>query len=320
MAGSLASPAVLPSGHKVDEPGVWDLSMEQYHSDIAIGPSVSSSGLRTIWAESPAHFWHTSSLNPNRAAQEDKPAFAVGRLAHKLLLEGREGLNDEFAVRPECWSDWRTKEAKVWRDEQVLAGKTVITEADLTDVVGMAESLARHPLVKAGILDGQVERSLFWKDAETGIWVKSRPDVIPRADRLAADLKTTPSVSTEALERSLAAFHYPMQAAVVRMAMREVLGQDMDEFAFVWVEKAPPYCVRVTVLPGADIERGEMQVRSALRTMARCLERGEWPGPGEDRESYLSLPTWAVTRIDRELEYAAAEAPANDHHHPGEAA
>lgn len=310
------------TGGKIAKPCMLSgVPMAVYHGQPTIGPSVSSSGLRTIWAESPAHFWCRSSLNPDRLPEEDNPAFNVGRLAHKLLLEGREGLADEFAVRPDCWSDWRTKEAKVWKEEQLAAGKTVITEDDLVAVIGMAESMARHPLIKAGILDGQVERSLFWKDAETGIWIKARPDVIPRASGMAADLKTTPSVSTEALERSLASFQYQMQAAVVRMALREVLGQTLDEFAFVWVEKAPPYCVRVTVLPGADVERGEMQVRAALRTMARCLETGEWPGPGGDRDSYLSLPTWAANRIDRELEYAAAETGhANENHETGAAA
>lgn len=299
------------TGQTITAPGCFvGMDMVRYHGQPCDGPSVSSSGLRTIWSESPAHFWAKSSLNPDRKAQTDSPAFAVGRLAHKLLLEGRDGLADEFAIRPDCWSDWRTKEAKVWRDEQVLAGKTVITEDDLVAVTGMAESLARHPLVKAGILDGKVERSLIWKDAETGIWIKSRPDVIPNASGDYADLKTSVSVTTEALQKSLAAFHYPMQGAVVGMASEAVLGLPMQSFTLVWVEKAEPWCVRVTTLTPEDLARGAMQVRQALRTMARCLDAGHWPGPGGDRRDgeYLELPAYAQKRIDTELELQAAEA------------
>lgn len=307
---SLHNPMPMPLSGKISEPGVYALPIEVYHGQPTVGPSISSSGLRTIWSQSPAHYFVDSALNPRRAPQPDRPAFALGRLAHKLLLEGSDGLADEFVTRPEQWSDWRTKAAQEWRDGQIAAGKTVITDADLAAVTGMAESLARHPLVEAGILDGFVERSLIWKDAETGIWLKSRPDVIPNASGLVADLKTTPSVATASLERSLADFHYHVQAAIVRMAMRAVLGRDMEEFALVWVEKSAPFCVRVTTLTGADIERGELQARSALRTMARCLETGVWHGPGGERRDgeYLSLPSWAASRIDQELEYDQAGA------------
>lgn len=307
------------TGQTITAPGCFvRMDMARYHGQPCDGPSVSSSGLRTIWSESPAHFYARSSLNPNRKPQKDSEAFAVGRLAHKLLLEGRDGLADEFAIRPDCWSDWRTKEARVWKDEQLLAGKTVITEDDLAVVTGMAESLARHPLVKAGILDGKVERSLIWKDAETGIWIKSRPDVIPNASNLVADLKSTTSVTDEALAKSIASFQYHLQAAVVRMALREVVGRDMEEFALVWVEKSDPFCVRVTTLTPVDIDRGERQARAALRKLAHCLETGTWPGPGGDRgdAQYLELPQWAAGQIDRALEYEQA----NDNARAGEAA
>lgn len=298
------------TGQKITAPGCYvGMPMTAYHGQPTDGPSVSSSGLRTIWAESPAHFWAKSSLNPDRKAQDDSPAFAVGRLAHKLLLEGREGLADEFAIRPEDqWDSWRTKDSQVWRDEQVLAGRTVITEDDLVTVTGMAESLARHPLVKAGILDGKVERSLIWKDAETGIWIKSRPDVIPNASGVVADLKTTTSVTDDALAKALGSYGYHMQASVVGMGLDAVLGLKMEAFALVWVEKAEPFCVRVTQLTEDDLERGRRQVRAALRTMARCIDTGVWPGPGGADASYLSLPAYAANRIDTELELQAAEA------------
>jgi len=310
----------MPLSGKISEPGVYALPIEVYHGQPTVGPSISSSGLRTIWNQSPAHYYVDSALNPKRAPQPDRPAFALGRLAHKLLLEGSDGLADEFVTRPEQWSDWRTKAAQEWRDGKIAAGKTVITDADLAAVTGMAESLARHPLVEAGILDGFVERSLIWKDAKTSVWLKSRPDVVPRASGLFSDLKTTNSVADSDLERSLSDYGYHMQAALVGMASEAVLGRPMEEFALVWVEKAPPHCVRVTVLTGEDLDRGRQQLRRAIDQFAECVATGEWPGPGGSRRDaeYLTLPPWAAKQIDQRLEVIAAEA--NDNHPQTEAA
>jgi hypothetical protein len=124
----------------------------------------------------------------------------------------------------------------------LAAGLTIITDNELEAITGMARSLGAHPLVKAGILDGAVERSLIWKDAETGAWLKSRPDVIPNDSGDYADLKTTVSVATDALRRTIAEYHYAMQGALVGMASREVLKREMQTFTLVFVEKTPPFC------------------------------------------------------------------------------
>lgn len=302
-------------GGIISAPGVYkDMSMAAYHGDVCSGPSISSSGLRTIWSQSPAHYWYDSPYNPNRPEPKDRPHFSIGKAAHHLLYLGRKGFDAEFVVRPEEWSDWRSKAAKEWRAEQIKAGLTIITDAELEAITGMARSLGAHPLVKSGILDGAVERSLIFKDEKTGAWLKSRPDNIPSSSGLFADLKTADSVSDESLERSLASYGYHMQAALVGMASEALLGRPMEEFALVWVEKAPPHCVRVTVLTGADLERGRMQLRRAIHQFAECVATGEWPGPGGPRRDaeYLTLPPWAAKRIDERLEVAAAEASDND--------
>lgn len=320
--GTLANPAPKPKAGKIRENGVYDLSMDDYHGQPCAGPSVSSSGLRTIWEQSPAHFFHTSSLNPHRPDEEDRPHFTLGRAAHHLLFLGRKGFDDEFVCRPEQWSDWRTAAAREWKAEQIKAGRTVITDNELEAITGMARSLGAHPLVRAGILDGAVERSLIWKDPETGVWLKSRPDNIPNHSGDYSDLKTTESVDTESLKRTIAGFHYHMQGALVAEASRAVLGVELQAFTLVFVEKRPPHCVRVVTLKPEDLERGGLQLREAVRTFAHCVETGHWPGPGGDQDDaeYLDLPEWDRRRIDSRLEGLAARMPAYAAHpmHPAE--
>lgn len=316
---TLQQPRALAEGQKITEPGVYDLSMDRYHADICDSPSISSSGLRTIWSQSPAHYWYDSPYNPNRPEPKERPHFSTGKAAHHLLYLGRKGFDAEFVVRPEKWKDWRTNDAKEWKAEQLKAGLTIITDGELEAITGMARSLGAHPLVKAGILDGAVERSLIFKDAKTGAWLKSRPDNIPASSGLFADLKTTESVSDESLARSLGSFGYHMQGALVGMAAEAVLGTQMEEFALVWVEKAPPHCARVTVLTGADLERGHLQLRRSIDQFAECVATGVWPGPGGDRTDaeYLQLPAWAAKQIDARLELEGAE---NDNTQPRKAA
>lgn len=307
-------------GSKIAEPGVYDMSMADYHGQPCDGPSISSSGLRTIWSASPAHYWLESSLNPHRIDQGERPHFSLGRAAHHLLFLGRAGFDAEFVVRPDKWKDWRTNDAKEWRAEMLAAGLTIITDAELEHITGMARSLAEHPMVKAGILDGAVERSLIFKDPDTGAWLKSRPDNIPTSDSDVADLKTTVSVQTDALRRTIADYHYPMQGALVGMAFREVLKREMQTFTLVFVEKTPPYCVRVITLRPSDLERGEMQVRASARMFADCCARGQWPGPGgfqQDAE-YLSPSDWSAKQIDERLELIASDNDARPFTHAAE--
>lgn len=318
---TLENPTPMPESGKITTPGIYDLSMAQYHGDCCDGPSISSSGLRNIWAQSPAHYWYASPYNPNPPEEKDRPHFSIGRAAHHLLYLGRKGFDEDFVVRPSEWKDWRTKAAQDWKAEMIKAGKTIITDGELELITGMARSLGAHPLVKSGILDGFVERSLIFRDPKTGVWLKSRPDNIPNGSGLFADLKTTESVSDSSLERSLASFGYHMQGALVGMASEAVLGRPMEEFALVWVEKQPPHCVRITVLTGADLERGLMQLRAAIDQFAECARTNQWPGPGGLRQDaeYLMLPAYAAKQIDQRLEIIEAEA-TNDNHITEEAA
>ena len=288
----------LAAGEKVEADGVYLMSAERYHGDCTAGPGISSSGLRTIEMKSPAHYFAGSYLNPERAAEKDKDHLNIGRAAHTLLL-GEGGFRDEYAVRPAEWADWRTSAAKAWRDQQKLAGKTVLTPDQIDDIRGMANSLAKHPLIAAGLLQGEVERSLIWKD-RTGVWLKSRPDVIPVSDGVVVDLKTTTDASPDAVRRTMLDFAYPMQGALIGKAMWSVLGIKMTAFVLVFVEKTAPYAVNVAEVDAEWIGWSARHVRRAVDTFARCIETGTWPAYEGERTVYL--PEWLRKRFEQEAD------------------
>ena len=293
------------------------VSLEIYHqAKICDGPSVSSSGLRKLFSESPAHFYAEWPGNPNREDQDDKPHFVLGRAVHHLML-GEPFFAKLFAVQPDEYPDKVTGEmkkwtygaafCKKWRDQQWKDGKAILTTADVANIRGMAERLGANPLVRHGALNGLIERSGFFKDKPTGLWVKIRPDAIPTDSGDYTDLKTTVSVRWNELCRAIFEFGYHQQLALIRTGARE-LGLPFNSASLIFVEKTSPWCERIVTVKDSDLDRGERANRAALDAMARCIKSGHWPGPGGEREDaeHIEMPEWAQKQIDDRLEYGIA--------------
>ena len=292
---------IVWDGKPISTPGLYrGIPMDSYHGPLTVTPSISSSGQRLIWASSPADYYDQSYLNPDRPEPDERPHFSVGRAAHHLLLLGRHGFDDEFVVRPEQWSDWRSKDAKQWRDDMREAGKTIITANELNDIVGMAKALGAHPLVRAGILDGLVERSIIYRDEETGVYVKSRPDAIP-ADEDFSDLKTVAALDDDSVQRSITSFGYHQQGATVRSAARAI-GIEMKSFALVCVQKPRPYNVRVVQIKPEDLDMGEQQNRVANWAFKEGVANDVWPGPGDQADAeFMGLQPYYQARTQAKL-------------------
>ena len=270
------------NGEKISKPGIYSgISMDDYHGDIAEGPSISSSGLRTIIKQSPAHYYANSYLNPNREPEEVKDHFDFGKAAHCLLL-GESGFREQYAIRPQVWDTWRTDAAKKWRTEMEEMGRICLVPDDIHAIKRIAEQLAKDPIVGAGILQGEVERSIIWKDEETGIWIKTRPDVIPESDGMAADMKTTTDASPLAIAKAVDNFGYHQQGALIGEGFKQVLNLEMTDFVLVWIEKKAPFVVNVSPVEDQWIYYGAKQNRRALNIFAECVKTGVWPSYPSD--------------------------------------
>jgi hypothetical protein len=290
------------------------VGLDEYHGDLCTGPSVSSSGLRLLYHKSAAHFFHRSYLNPDRAVDDetkiDREWKVLGNAAHFLLCGGVGTFREAFAIRPDVAPDgtgraWNgnNKACKRWIATAHRNNKIVVTLAQLEAIKSMSLSLAKHPIAGGGVLDGLIERSLVWRDPETGIWLKARPDVLLPSSVEICDLKTTRSVLLPDLMRSTTELGYHMQGALAVDGVKTVFGLDAANFILCWLEKSAPHCVRVTTIDQDDIERGRKMNRVALRRFADCLDQDYWPGPGEDEDmaAELHLSLAARERIDARL-------------------
>lgn len=272
-------------GTKISEPGAYlGVPMSVYHGDPCVGRSVSSSGLRRAFIQSPKHFWDKCFYNPERDEDPQTEFMILGRAAHHVILGDDLGRFKElFVLRPdtlngEKWNGNR-KDCKKWLADRELEGQTVLLQSQLDQVKGMVKSLSEEPIVRGGILNGHIEVSMFWIDDETGLWLKARPDVIPNDSGEVADLKCVSDISDGGLERGLGDHGYHQQGDLIREGLRETLRVAMTNFTLVYAESKRPHCIRFGDVPADELDDARNENRAALRLIKRGFDTGYWPGP-----------------------------------------
>jgi hypothetical protein len=282
-------------GRRISKPGMYSgIPLENYHQwDICDHWSISSSGLRKIYGEetSPRHFYAEWDRNPQRIDKPTPRHFIIGRALHHLVL-GEPFFAKLFCLQPEEIVDPRTGQIHAWSGNRLICqewtaarlkeGRQPLKPKEVECIKQMCISLGNHPL--SGALNGAIERSLFWRDKETGIWLKARPDAIPTDSADMTDVKTCRSVTWAALTQTIERFGYYRQIALIRDACRIVLGMDMQSFTLIFVEKQSPYSTRDVRVSERDIEMGAKENKIALRIFAKCIKENRWPGPGEGNE------------------------------------
>ncbi len=282
---------------KIAAPGIYDIPIEDYIGDCCVGPSISSSGLRELLPESgscPAKYWAYSPLNPNRFPDESTQALDFGRAAHALAL-GEPEFAKYFIVSP--YDDFRKKEARGWRDEQQ---RTVIKADDFETVKAIAAIQKRSAQCMRAFEDGRAEQSLMWKDEETDIWLKARPDWLPNdpAKRFVAEYKTCLSIEPGRLSNDVFKYGYHIQAGMQLDGIRKVMGVEPLGIAHVCQEKDPPYLVELRMFTPEQLADGYELYRHALRTFAHCLKTGDWPQYTTE-PTYFESPYRHVMLMDR---------------------
>ena len=312
--------ADLKKQMKICEPGVYDLSIEDYHSDICIGPSISSTGLRQV-LECPAKYWLESPYNPKRIESEQKGHFELGKAVHGMVLEGTDP-DDVYHVLPKGFNASHGKFANdlVAMEAAKEAGKTIVraTEFDLQKIKDMISALKQHEYAWAFFENGLAERSIIWKDKHTGIWLKARPDWTPNEPMIIEgkslwtipDLKGASDASPEAFSRAIATHGYHIQLALMYEGFLEmlrlgILDIDPKIFALVVQETKAPYVVEPYQIDTYSIEYGRLELRRAINLYAHCMETGKWGGyswRNPQEAIQIGLPRWRQMQLETAIE------------------
>jgi hypothetical protein len=306
-------------GEVVGEPGAYRMPLDYYHTQaVCPGPSISSSGLRSIAMESPWHFWAQSELNPARYPDKaPNDGMILGKAAHCLLL-GDEVFDEAFVYVPKDaprrptatqiaaferdgkWSAAAADGAAFWAEfDAKAAGRHLLPEEHVEKVFRIRDNLMRNPLATTMLTGGLIEISMIWQDDATGIWLKSRPDVLPDNGADFADLKTfAPTMGDikRAIHKTITDRGYAMQMALAIMGAEAVFGRSATECVLVMCQTTAPFTVSTVRLDEEVIYWAKVQIRHAIDLFAACLKSGEWPMPIPDLMTY-SLPDSVLHRL-----------------------
>lgn len=286
-------------------PGIHTITAADYHADPCEQPSLSASMAHILCTQSPAHAKAKHPrLNPDYA-REDEAKFDIGQASHALLLEGRNAVSVVGAT------DWRTKEAKLLRDEARAQGQIPLLTDQWREVQAMVastrEQLDRVVVDPPLFTDGKPELTLVWEDS--GVTCRSRLDWL-RDDMAAIDdyKSTSRSANPESWSRTLFGIGADIQAAFYLRGLAAVAGAavaGMAEFRWVVQETFPPYALSVMSLTPAALELADSKVEYALGVWRRCFETGEWPAY-PTRVCYADLPGWMEAQwLEKEEREAA---------------
>lgn len=224
-------------------------------------------------------------------------AHRVGAAIHTCVLE------------PDRWpdlyvrgidGDGRTKAVKEAREALAVQFPRhhILKPSDFDMCLAVRDSVHRHPHAKH-LFDGLREASAVWIDPGTGVKCRARFDDVADGIGCITDLKSCVDASPMRFPSVIYNLGYHIQAAMYLRGAK-VLGIAADTFAFVAVEKDPPYCVAVYQLNGAAIHDGERELEPLLELWAKCEASGEWPGYPTD-VTVIDLPTWAPQQITQRI-------------------
>lgn len=284
------------------EPGQYDLTDTQYHTDPVVGGSLSSTGARTLITSAPARFhWERQHGRP------DSGVFDFGRAAHREVL----GKGGDTAVITGTGKDpnaWRTDDDKAAVQAARDASLTPITPRDAERVHAMADALREHPI--AGPLfarAGHAEQSFVARDPASGVMCRARidwmPDVGNTGRLIIVDYKTTVDASDAAVAASMLRYGYHQQGAFYSdvLTWLELDHNRTPLFVLVAQEKEPPHLVNVGCPTERAVEWGRVLNRKARDTYRQCEATGHWPGYGLNIAK-LDLPGWQVARYETALD------------------
>lgn len=294
----------------ITQPGAYThIEAEDYHGNANLlpGPSLSSTGAKTILRQSPYHFWFNSPMNPNPVAEESKPTLNVGKAAHDRILLGHRW-PEYYHVTPEGFSLGATKKFadEIAEYEQAVSlGKTILREQDLEVVNRAVDSLRANPLAMRVLSNGVPEVTLAWQDHATGVWLRARPDFLPNAFVNGGKVLILPDLkfmapthcSPDGFSKAISSFGYHMSLAFYADGLKAVYGRAPTNFLLIAVEKEAPWSVSLYEVPAEDIERGRFQNRQAINKFAECLHLDQWPSYA-DAPVQVGLPHWDRKRID----------------------
>lgn len=275
---------------KITEPGIYDLTNEQYHADPCPEASLSNSIAKIVLDESPFHarFYHPR-LNKDRKVHQPTRPMLKGSALHKLIL----GKGANIAALP--FDNFCTNKAKAARYDAEDAGEIPLLQKEYEEVLECADAAREQLKQREDCAEffgpGQSEAVIAWQEQD--IWCRGMVDFLPDDPRAPLfDLKgTTKSASPQEWSRSLAK-DYRTQDRFYARGLKAIRGITPEPMRFIVVEMNAPYAVSV-LTPAPSLRHvADENVARAIRIWSECMRSGKWPG--YPHMAHVEAPAWLI--------------------------
>ncbi len=227
-------------------------------------------------------------------------ALDVGTVAH-TLLSSPASRNELVKIIPAkvLNKDGHRKGAPWKAFEKEHIGLILMKAEEFEPVKQMVRNVYAHDeagrLLSAAI---HYEHTLYYKDEETGLWLRARPDLLTGADGrvIIVEYKTTRAVTPREFCSDAYSLGYHRQEAWYWDAV-EAFGMDVADFIFITSDKSPAYQCRCYRLPRTALELGRRQNRENRRDLARRLAENDWTDPLGSGIHNVDLPEYAYPPV-----------------------
>lgn len=239
---------------------------------------------------SPAAYQESLRTKDEKEIEADKVRFAVGTLAHGMILENKD-LRHFYAIKPAGMS-FATGEGKLWKAQQTLP---ILKEDDANAIPRMAEAIASDPDASEILRACPIREVPVVAEIE-GVMCKGLLDALGmdvNGMAVIPDIKTGPDARMEAFQKKIVNLSYDFQAEFYSMMKQAQDGLTQKPWA-VWivVENRAPWGVQC-YYPEPDVwASGRRKVMKALNILKECRKTGLWPGYSEGVKP-ISMPRWA---------------------------
>jgi hypothetical protein len=242
---------------------------------------------------------------------EEKPQFDFGNAFELALLDPVEFdrkvavetdiLNSIYETKPDTKSPRSTTMYKEWFDEQKRLNKYVIPadgKGSFRTIEEMLKSCHADAVIQRLIKNIEYNYSICWIDDETGLQLKTRPDICKVKKNIIVDVKTTIDGSPEAFSKSLANYDYPFQAVMqIDGVLQSGFMEKVDNYFWLVIEKEPPFSATLYEFQKEDIEFCFDEYRYTLNLVAKAIKDEQFPSYSQRADNkygilQAELPLW----------------------------
>ncbi len=230
---------------------------------------------------------------------DDKPTAAMdfGTACHTAILADRPLSEVVLEIPASVLSKSGSRAGGAWLDfAQDNAGKVLLKAGEYNACLKVRDCVLAHPLARLYLeAPGKCEHAITWRDSESDLACRARPDKVLDKLPIVIDLKTSAESGVRWFTNRVIDGGLDLQCAHYCDGAQQVRGEP-HAWAWIVAPTSPPYMpVRVF---GIDDKRFDWACQRRHKALAEIVERtasGDWSDPGEQELLSLNFPQWSYS-------------------------